>query len=725
MITFANPMLLAFAAAAVPLFYLLTRSGYPRLIGLSRILIVLLIAVAAAAPQMTVEEQRSEKPELVVLKDGSRSAELMDYNSLSLEGVKVEEKTIASGNSSDLRNGLLRNLEPNTAYLVASDFRSESSLQDVVSEFNRVNSTINALKPGMAAERSVAIEGPSTTVPGAENRFKVKTYSTRNSTPVEVYLDGEKIYTRGGSFSFERSFDSEGMHRIRAVVKSDDRFQANNEYFKTVRVVEKPEILVIGNEGSLGSKLEQFFDISYSQNVPDNLDDYYAVVLKKSVNDDDLVSYVSRGNGLVYTGDYSSSMEVLPVRKVPDSTERKDTRIILVIDISKSTEEDIQESQRLAYGLADSLPGNSRVGAVAYSENAFVVSQPKILAYNRENLKDKISRLETGVLSYHDRGLKGGQQLSNGEGNVILMTDGKFSSGQDVRPSDQVISESYATASNMDSRLIVVGVGDNPNENFLRELASRNGGFYRSSDATDTLPFFFRSGGGGGSVSSLVNVNPDHFITRGEISGAVTLFDPVEPKRGAEMLVSTDSGQPVLTAWRYGLGRVAAFSADNQDLQGIMSTEPSLGVRSVSWAAGDLQRKRDRWVEVESARQGSSPEVRASYPLKGLKRKGENLYTLELDPGGTGFHEYQGISYAYNYNSEIEKIGYSSSMEQTVQETGGQVYTPDEMDAVKQDLKSFSSKTVLVKKSLSSYLLAAALLVFLAEIGYRKLDGKR
>lgn len=717
--------MLGLVVAAVPLVYLVVKGGYPALVGVSRIAIIVLIAVAAAAPQMAVEQQRSQDAEVVVLKDGSRSAGLMNYDSLELEGVKIEEKTIASGNSSDLRNGLLRNLEPDTSYLVVSDFQSENDLSGVAEEYARVNSTLNALKVDMTEEHSVAVKGPSTTVPGAENRFSVETYSTGNSTEVEVFLDGEKIYTRDGSFSFDRTFDSEGVHRIRAVINADDRYPANNEYFKTVRVVEKPEILVVGGEGSLAPEVEQFFEVSHSDDVPENLDDYYAVVLKNSVDDSALIEYVSEGNGVVYTGDYSSPMEILPVKATSSSPPPEDTRIVLVIDISKSTEEDIQEAQQIAYSLADSLPGNSRVGAVAYSEEAFVVSQPEILAYNRENLKDKISRLETGVLSYHDRGLKGGRQLSGGEGNVILMTDGKFSSGQDVRLPDQIISESYETASEMDARLIVVGVGEDPNTGYLRDLSDRNGGFYRSSSATNTLPFFFKSGGGGGSVSSLVNMNPDHFITRGGVSGAVTLFDSVAPRRGADTLVGTDAGNPVLTVWRYGLGRVAAFSADNEDLQGIMSTEPSLGVRSLSWAAGNLQRKRDRWVEAESGRQGERIEITASYPLKGLKRKSSDTYTRELQPNATGFHSYQGIPYAYNYNPEIERVGYSDSMEDVVEKTGGRVYSPDERAAIAENLESFSSRKVPVKQSLAPYLIIVAMLVFLAEIGYRKLKGKR
>ncbi|MFB6208167.1 MAG: hypothetical protein ABEJ69_02360 [Candidatus Nanohaloarchaea archaeon] len=733
MISFENPVFLALLPVVIPGLYiaLMKDDRYKKMLGVSRFLILGLVVLAAAGPQVTVSDQRMDSPQLTVLKDDSASASLMNYDGLELDGVEIREKTIASGNSSDLRNGILRNLEENQAYLLVSDGRSETSLKGLAEKFDQANSTLNVLKTGMAAESSVTIEGPDSTVPGAGNEYTVKTYTTSNSTPkLTVYLDSKKIFEgRVEEKTFSRSFSSEGVHRFRAVIDKQDRFQQNNAYYKTVRVIEKPEVLVVGQKEGL-TELKEFFDLTYRDSVPGNLDDYYAVVLKKSVSSGEIEPYVSEGNGIVYTGEYSRRMNVLPLKPSSDINKPKNTRIVLAIDISKSTEQEIERAKEIAYALADSLPANAKVGAIAYHRDAYLVSQPKVLAYNRENLKQKISRLGTGVVSYHDRGLKGAKELTNGKGNVVLMTDGHFTTFKEgvdrSRDAQEVKSAALEEASSMDARLFVIGVGKDPNKNFLIDLAERGGGFYRSADYANSISFVFKSGGGGGSISTLVNTNPEHFITRNQkLSGQITLFDKVAARDGADLLVASSSGNPVLTSWRYGLGRVAAFSADTRDLRGIRREEPSLAVRSLSWAVGDPKRKEERWAEAESARRGETPVVRASYPVKGLKRQGEDLYTRALNPESTGFHSYQGLPYAFNYREELEKLGYSEELGSIASETGGKVYKPSDTASIKESLREFGSEEVQVKKTASPYLFGLAMLLFIAEVGYRKLNGRK
>ncbi|MFB6204605.1 MAG: hypothetical protein ABEJ75_03090 [Candidatus Nanohaloarchaea archaeon] len=733
MITFEHTVLLALLPVAIPGLYIALKRDerYKKVLGASRSLLLVLVVLAAAGPQVTVSEQRMDQPQLVVLKDSSLSASLMKYSGLRLEEVEVKKKTIASGNSSDLRNGILRNLKPDQSYLLVSDGRSETSLEGLAEKFEKANSTLNVLKPPMEREASATIEGPGTTVPGAENSYTVRTYSTGNFTPhVTVYLDSEKIFEgRVKRKVFRRSFSTEGVHRFRAVLSSDDGFSQNNAYYRTVRVIEKPEVLVVGKKEGL-TEYKKFFDLIYRNSLPEDLSRYYAAVLKKSVPSRNIEPYVSRGNGVVYTGEYSGSMNVLPLKPSSDVNEPKNTRVILAIDVSKSTEEDIKRAKEIAYALVDSLPANAKVGAVAYARKAYLVSQPRVLAYNRERLKNKIARLGTGVVSFHDRGLKGAKQLSEGKGNIILMTDGHFTTfltdTERARAKKEVKSAALEVASSLDARLFVVGVGKNPNTDFLMDLAERGGGFYRSAEYANTISFVFKSGGGGGAISTLVNADPTHFITgKQRLSGQVTLFDRVSLREGANLVVASSSGNPVLATWRYGLGRVAAFSADTRDLRAIRREEPSLAVRSLSWAVGDPKRKEDEWAEVESARRGESPVVRASYPVQGLKKQGERLYTKTLDPERLGFHSYQGLPYAYNYRPELEEIGYSDRLSSLAAETGGEVYRLSETGEIKDDLKEFGSKKVSVKRSASPYLLAAALLVFISEIGYRKLNGRK
>jgi len=81
--------------------------------------------------------------------------------------------------------------------------------------------------------------------------------------------------------------------------------------------------------------------------------------------------------------------------------------------------------------------------------------------------------------------------------------------------------------------------------------------------------------------------------------------------------------------------------------------------------------------------------------------------------------------YAYNYPGEYQQVGYNDRMKEIVRDTGGQAYSPNETEELKQDIKSFSQKKVVKRQELGSFLIAAALLVFLAEVGYRKVKGKK
>jgi hypothetical protein len=145
----------------------------------------------------------------------------------------------------------------------------------------------------------------------------------------------------------------------------------------------------------------------------------------------------------------------------------------------------------------------------------------------------------------------------------------------------------------------------------------------------------------------------------------------------------------------------------------------------VSWAVGDPKRKQENWMEAEDSRSPGEVEIKASHSVEGLKRQSDELYKTEVRPDSPGFHRFKNETYAYNYNSEIEEIGYSDTMKKTVRDTGGKVYTPEEREELKQDLKNFAENKTNTKKSLSTYLILLAMIIFLGEVGYRKLNGKK
>ncbi|MFB6147758.1 MAG: VWA domain-containing protein, partial [Candidatus Nanohaloarchaea archaeon] len=428
------------------------------------------------------------------------------------------------------------------------------------------------------------------------------------------------------------------------------------------------------------------------------------------------VNYVSKGNGIVYTGNYDPNMDILPVKKIPERKQNQGAKIMLAIDISQGTEGGTAGMiKQIAYNLVEKLPYNNRVGAIAYNRYAYRISSPEPLATNRDYLKRRIASLQPSGPSFHNNGIRGAKRLLNSTGNIILVSDGRMgglASNMNVR------AKAKEAAEDLDVRLITVGVGENRNEEFLQTLAEKGNGFYLDAQESGRLQFRFQAGGASGRTVPLVVVNPNHFITDGlSLSSAATFFDPVKPRRSAKLLVTGTSGRPFLTTWRYGLGRVAAFSGGSPGLTQVTRLDPLLLTRTVSWAVGDPKRKQERWLQVENGRRPGEVELEASYRLPGFQREGRELFTRDVEPEKLGFHSVRNMTYGYSYRKELERLGYSQNMRQIVRATGGEVYTPGEMKEIVSDMKQSSRKQVVTKKTLSVPLLALALLLFLGEVG--------
>lgn len=765
-----NPMMLVFAALIIPAAYVAFRKPdrFNKIIGLSRALILLLLVGAAAQPHIQSEQQISQQSEVVVLQDESNSAQLIRSNELEFDDVKVTERTIASGNSSDLRNALLRNLEPNTNYLVQSDFQSSSDLQGVARQFRESNSTLNVIEYETDRDAAVSIEGPPSTVPGAESRFLIHVYSTHQNVEPSITVDGEKaqpLSVDNNTWEITRSFSEKGSHTIKATLPVNDTYRSNNNYYHAIEVTDKPKLLLIGEEGPLGDKLSKFYDITYRDNVPNDLSPYYSVITTKDVQNSELTSFVTEGNGLVYTGDPTDeSLDILPVKKVDRQDMTDAPKILLLVDFSTSGEcntysgkpedweppegyeiinreqspfggyqyrickiQSLGTSRQVATALIERMPVNTKIGVLLYSEQA--AGYPRgtepipLTSQNRELLKSHLRKQPDGN-SFHDVGLQAAKEVLNGTGNIVMISDGAITTYGENRNTE---SKSKNIASSLGNvKLYTVQVGNNPNAAFLEDLARRGNGDSMPSNQAGGLRFVFTAGGTEGRTTPLVITDRNHYITENmRLRTSVENFDRVEPKAGADQLVTGTNGNPFLTSWRYGIGRVAAFSGDTEQLTSTMRTDPLLVSRSVAWTVGDPKRNLEDWIRAENARQPDEVEIRSSYEIEGFKREAGGTYIQTVRPNSTGFGSVEGKFYGYNYNPEFEKVGYNEDMSQIVSSTGGDVYRPGEQQRLVEDIKNFSEKKIVKRQELGSYLIAIALLIFLAEVGYRKVKGKK
>jgi chromosome segregation ATPase len=336
------------------------------------------------------------------------------------------------------------------------------------------------------------------------------------------------------------------------------------------------------------------------------------------------------------------------------------------------------------------------------------------LETREEQLQEDIEEVQN--LSDQDKCPKCGQEVDE---SYVEDEIGDYEENRNVPQKLRDIS------GNMEAKLITVGMGEGSNSALLEDIAERTGGYYLKNSEAGRLKFRFGAGGGNTDFNPVKILNPGHFITRGvEMDGGVNNFRPAETKSSAELLASGSNGDELLSVWRYGLGRVAAFTGGKKSLGSLLSTDPSLVSKTVSWSVGNPQRKKESWIEIKDTFKPLKPEVKASYKLDGLDKVSDNLFEGELSAPKTGSHEWNGEAYSYNYNPEISSVGFNRDKTVKIaQETGGQIFESAEGLNLEEKAGK-EQKTVRRTTSLSIYFLVAALVLFLVEVGYRKRKGK-
>ena len=217
--------------------------------------------------------------------------------------------------------------------------------------------------------------------------------------------------------------------------------------------------------------------------------------------------------------------------------------------------------------------------------------------------------------------------------------------------------------------LHTIGIGEDVNENFMQLMAKTGNGDYIKATEKNKLNLLFgkttEKGDQQGGYSILIK-DRNHYITENlKINAQVYGFNEVIPKPSAQLLAVTDQGDPLIVAWRYGLGRVVAVLTDDGKLYAgeLLSKENSkLLLRAFSWAAGDPERKGKTFLTIDDGRVGEKIEVlyKGDPPPEGMasfSKVEENTYRTYLDPKDAGFHTFWQATYAVNNPKEYETVG--------------------------------------------------------------------
>lgn len=733
---------------------------------ITRAIMVLFLCIALAAPYIQHEKIIEGDPFIKLLLDNSTSMELFENIAPRLQEdlekrLTVEAKTIATGERSDLGDAILNNLEPGQSILLVTDGNSNfgANLGDVALFANKLNATINAISL-TAKERDVGVTilGPSKTMSEVENTFTVILNQVGDKQPVhvQVSMDGELVLDETTSEPVREITRklSEGYHQMTARIDHKDYFEQNNIFYKTIKVVPKPRILFVSEKDSpIKILLNELYKVDSVSSVPANLKDYYAVAINDMHADslegaaERLNEFVADGNGMVVLGGensfdkgkYKDSIfeTILPVFVSQAEKKPGDISVVVVIDISGSTgiafgrfTSTAEFEKAAAVGIYKDLKLDIRLAVVAFNTQAYLISEPSYV-YEKVGLEDRIGRLKFGGGTLIQAGLlKAVSMLGQmgGSKNIILMSDGKT---QGEGPA----LEAAKLAANEGVKIYTVGVGPTTNENLMMQMAEvGNGIYFRATEETKLKILFGDTGEDqpeGGGTMGLVVLNGNHFITEGyEPKADIHGFNQAVPKTTARLLLTTTTGDPILSVWRVGLGRIAAWTTDDGSKWAgatLNKINSKIYARMFNWAIGDPDRKSDAYIDARDTIINEPTEViiKSETPPEApgvtFYKIDEDLYSAAMTPTTTGFQQVSGAIFAANYAREYNGLGFNPELGKIAMSTGGRVFTADDIDGIVQHAKASSRRIVNTKDRLGWPFVLLTVIIFLIEILIRRL----
>ena len=764
------------------------------LLVLSRTLLFILLFVALAQPFYEAERFSETDPELLVLVDESTSMSVLDTSGVDAlidqlqQRAPVRVRTIGSSERSALGDDVLAHIGTGENVLLITDGHAThgSSLSDIALFASSVNATVNAVSLNTAQhDAAVRVEAPEKAVEGVATSFGVAISKThQDPVSVRVVLNERVLFegpTSESFLGFQESFEV-GQHRIIVQLLEDDFFAQNNRYIHTITVVDRPRIAYVSDKPSgLETILNELYAVDSVTQIPSDLSPYYALVLNdipinRIPNQQDLQSFLTAGNGLFVvggersyeSGSYRGSVleTLLPVRVGTGTPARGGSNIVVAIDMSGSTlgsvewtttgsgqrqfieaTGEVQSLQRaLAISLISELNPSNQLGVLGFTypmpsspygcSGACVIHEVGPIAQSKPEINDKVARVNMTGGTQLVQGLEGSWQMlqaTSGSRNIIFISNVVGSSPMD-REQALVVARRIAQQG---GRIYAVQVGDSEmGAQFMRRLAQEGGGAYFHATQANRLTVLFGEPVDidQGDAFDIFVLDQHHFITQ-DLDVAATLYgyNQVIPKPGSRLLLTSIGGDPALTVWNFGVGRVAALTAfDGRDL-GALVTAPSSRVlsRTTNWLIGDPERKNDVVVDIADTFLGEQVSVLVSASsapsAEGLSFSslGGGRYSAQFTPDSAGVFSVLGAEYAVNYPREYQRVGVDPRLSERLAVGGGRVFAPDEVEAIVEHVKTQQSMLRVERVDVSWYLLLFAILLFVLEVVVRRLWLRR
>ncbi|MFK5920689.1 MAG: VWA domain-containing protein [Verrucomicrobiota bacterium] len=431
--------------------------------------------------------------------------------------------------------------------------------------------------------------------------------SLKGSGRVRLFENGLEVESRAIEVEvgqnqlvqFVRTPEKRNIYNYRVVVEgfeANDAIPENNEALTIVDVRGKPLLLYIEGEAGEASYLHNAMaregirlDVRSPEGMPESLRELagYDGIIVSDVSAHKLGEtrmaairdYVDKlGGGFVMIGGMNSFgvggyyrtpiEEILPVKlKAPDQEEFQSSALALVVDRSGSMSgQKIEICKSAAIATAELLNSKDYIGVYAFDSAVHVVV-PMTRVSSTSTIANQISMLSAGGGTNIYPGMVAGREALNKVRakikHMIVLTDGQ-TSGQGYQA---LASQCHAEGITIST----VAVGAGAQVGLLQAIAAAGGGqSYVTMDPTaitriftqDTMVHTGRMIREEAFEPQLVEQHPMLRNWDQENTPPLLGYVKTNRKATAQVPLVTDKGDPLLAHWRFGLGKVTAFTSD-------------------------------------------------------------------------------------------------------------------------------------------------------------------
>ncbi|MDF1751325.1 MAG: VWA domain-containing protein [Verrucomicrobiales bacterium] len=436
-------------------------------------------------------------------------------------------------------------------------------LQTTVASNQKMNARLRILHKGVAVrENKVVLEARS------DNRFEMD---------VEMSTSGPSVWTA-------------------ELIPENDHFPINNQLATTITVKGKPRILILHREPtemrpfSRVLKEQEFeVDVRGEHGLPESIEQMLAfdTIVLADVPATDLTTrqmdllrrYVSDfGGGLAMLGSDNSFglggyyktpvEEVLPlISRFEKEKEKPSLSMVLVIDKSGSMQgQPIELARQAAKATVELLGVRDKIAVIGFDSQAQVVCDMRS-AGERDSVMSAIDSLEAGGGTDVFPGMQVGREMLDTAGtkvkHMIILSDGQTADADHLGLT-QTMADSGVTVS-------TVALGDGAARELMASIAEVGKGRYYETNDPSSVPQIFTKETMQASKSAIkedlfgsVQIG-DHPILAGYEEADLPFslgYVMTEAKPTAQVLLSAETGDPLLAVSRFGLGVGMAWTSD-------------------------------------------------------------------------------------------------------------------------------------------------------------------